>query len=175
MPLGFCNPPMCWMLTYNFNAAALLVMRPKDVPQWNKGFAPGAGQFQQQANAFKAQLNAQANVACGGNCVCVRLHPNALNVNLAPQRIGPHPNVPGLDLYMTGINMTGWFGICAMKGAMKIKKGGKWIPVEDLGPKDTLNPPSSSGSPGGKKKGGKGKKKKKATRSSGSRPPRRRR
>ena len=60
--------------------------------------------------------------ACGGNCVCVRLHPNALNINLAPQRIGLHPNVPGLDLYMTGINLTGWFGLCALKKQVKIKK-----------------------------------------------------
>jgi len=159
MPQGFCIPPVCWNLTYNFAAAGILVIKPKDVPNWAQGIAMPLGSFPAMEGAFMAQLNAGANLACDHDCVCVRLHKKAVTLALPPQRLGAHP-LGKTDVYMTGITVTGFWGVCLAKKWVKVKKGDKWIPVEDLPQSDILTPPSSSGgsSGGHKKKGKKGKK-----------------
>jgi len=161
LPPGVCIPPMCWQLTYNFANIVVFLIKPADAAagNWNKKQLMPVNMFQNQVNAAQAALNAQANVACDKDCVCVRLHPNAVNFTTRV-RIGAGPGGL-LDVYMDNIAVTGFFGLCARKKWVRVKKGGKWIPVEDLGPADILTPlPSSGGSGGGnKKKGKKGKKK----------------
>jgi hypothetical protein len=123
--------------------------------------------FPNEAAAFRAKMNAMANVSCDQDCVCMRLHKNAVTVNYDPQYMCPHPNLANVDLYMTGITATGFFGLCLPKrGSIRIKKGDKWVYPEELPSTDILTPPSSppggssGGSGSGKKKKGKKKPKK---------------
>ena len=162
MPAGFCNPPMCWNLAYNFANINLIVIKPADVPNWGKGLIVPANQFAQMVAAFQAQLNAQALTLCGANCVCVRLHKKAVQWKLTPMRMGPHPAGGPAEIYMDGIVGRGWFGLCALRGQVRIQKGNKWVPVEDLTPPDIMDSSSTPPSPpvgGSKKKKGTKKKK----------------
>jgi len=150
---GFCTPPVCWNLTYNFAAAADLVIKPKDVPTWAKGIPMPLGSFPAMEAAFMAQLNAGATLRCDQDCLCVRLHKKAITVALPPQRIGPHP-LGKTDVYMTGITVTGFWGMCLLKhGGVRIKKGDKWVYPDELPSSDLLVPPPSPGGSSHKKAG----------------------
>lgn len=163
MAEGFCAPPLCWDLTYNFAGMRLFVLKPEDVPNWGKGINIPLNQFPNEVAAFQAKLNAQARTLCANaNCVCLRLHKKAVTFALGPQKIGAHPG--GVtDIFLDGVTATGWFGLCSPKGRIKLEKGGKSVPVEDLKEPDVILPssPHKPGSGGGSKKskkGGKGKK-----------------
>ena len=169
MPEGFCAPPLCWDLIYNFAKMKLFVLKPEDVPNWGKGINIPLNQFPNEVAAFQAKLNAQAQTLCvGANCVCVRLHKKALTFALGPQRIGAHP-AGVTDIFLDGITATGFFGLCSPRRWVKLKKGDKWVPVEDLKVPDVILPssPPKPGSSGGgskkSKKGAKGKKGRKGT------------
>jgi len=158
MPLGLCDQPVCWNVTFNFLGANLLLMQPPDVPDWTKGKKRPLANFQQMANALMAKLNADAIHVCDKNCVCVRLNKKAINVRYEPQYVGPHPD--GVrDIYMENIFANGIWGICLpKKGPIRIQKDGEWVYPEDLPATDKLpneKPPSSGGSGGHKKKKGK--------------------
>jgi hypothetical protein len=165
MPMGFCNPPVCWMLTYDFTKARIRVMNPADVPTWNKGTKAPLAMFPAEVAAFTAQMNAGATYLCDKDCVCVRLHKNAVTAKYDPMYMCPHPTVAGLVLYMEKIEATGHWGMCLpKKGSIRIKKGDDWVYPENLPDTDILTPPPSSpgggsGSGGKKKKGKKGPKK----------------
>jgi len=174
MPEGFCAPPLCWDLTYNFAAMRLFVLKPEDVPNWAKGINIPLNQFPNEVAAFQAKLNAQARTLCAdANCVCVRLHKKAITFSLGPQRIGAHPG--GItDIFLDGVTATGWFGLCSPKGRIRLQKGDKSVPVEDLKEPDVILPPSpyKPGGSGGykkSKKGGKGSKGGKRTKKRASR------
>jgi hypothetical protein len=158
MPMGFCNPPICWRITYNFANANVLTMKRKDVPNWNLGVVSPLGTFPAIEAAFMARLNAGANLSCDNDCICMRLHRRAVTVLLSPMLMGPTP-AGGRDLYMQGIQARGIWGICLPKrGGIRIKKGDKWVYPEDLPESDILPRLPSSPSPGGsshKKKKGK--------------------
>lgn len=149
MTMGFCNPPVCWRVTYNFAGASNLTMKRKDVPNWNLGVVSPLGTFPAIEAAFMARLNAGGNLQCDKDCVCMRLHRRAVVVALTPQLMGPTP-AGGRDLYMQGITARGFWGICLPKrGNIRIKKGDKWIYPEDLPAEDILPKLPSSPSPGG--------------------------
>lgn len=160
---GFCIPPVCWTLNYNFAAAGILVIKPKDVPNWAKGLPMPMGSFPAMEAAFIAQTNAGATLRCDQDCICVRLHKKAITVALPPQRIGPHP-LGKTDIYMTGITATGFWGMCLLKhGGVRIKKGDKWVYPDELPGSDLL---SADGSQGGSAHKKKAKKRRKAARRS---------
>lgn len=154
LPPGVCPNAVCWDLTYNFAACQVRVMKPADVPNWNKGALVPVNMFPQQVAQFQARLNAQAKTLCGNTCVCFKLHKKAINFRYEPMKIGPHP-AGVTDLYLEGVTARGWMGLCLAKGWVRIGKGGKWIPVEDLDAPDVIKEGSSSSPGGGGKKKGK--------------------
>jgi hypothetical protein len=168
LPPGVCERGMCWDLTYDFTKAQVIVIKPEDVPIWNKGARLPVNLFP-MAGPFQQNLLANAKTLCGNACVCWRLHKQAVNLAYDPMRMGPNPAGNQTDVYLAGVTARGWFGICFAKGWVKIWKDGKWRKVEDLGEPDLIKEGSSSGGSGGKKK--KGKKGKKAQR--GAKPRRR--
>jgi len=176
MPLGFCNPPVCWNLTFNFAQAGLIIIKPNKVPKWdadpkawnNVGQKAPLGTHPALENAFINKLNADARKICDTDCVCVRLHKRAVTVRYTPQLIGDNglAGQARREIYMENIWATGTFGMCLpKKGPIRIEKDGKWVYPEELPATDLLpndEPPSSGGSGGSgghkKKKGKKGKK-----------------
>ena len=154
LPPGVCERGMCWDLTYDFTKARIIVIKPEDVPNWNKGARLPVNLFP-MAGPFQQNLVANAKTLCGNTCVCWRLHKQAINLKYDPMRIGPNPAGNQTDVYLAGVTATGWFGICFAKGWVRIWKDGKWKKVEDLGEPDLIKESSSSGGSGGKKKKGK--------------------
>ena len=162
MPMGFCSPPVCFNLTYNFGGAGILVIKPKDVPTWAKGLKMPLGSFPALETPFVNRTNAGARLFCDKDCVCMRLHKNAITAALPPQRLGPHP-LGKADIYMEGITVTGFWGMCLpIGGGVRVQKGGKWYKPEELPDTEILTPPPSSPGSGGSshKKGKKPGKKK---------------
>jgi len=155
---GFCNPPLCWNTTYDVTNAGIIVIRPQDVPnKWHKGLKLPLNSFPALEAAFLATLNAGARLSCDKDCSCLRLNKKMLTINLPPQKVAPHP-AGVTDIYMEGIVLTGWWGIClAKKWGIRVKIGDKWVPVEELPSSELV--PSTPPPPGS---GGKKKKKKKA-------------
>jgi hypothetical protein len=160
LPPGVCERGVCWDLTYNFANCRVIVIKPEDVPNWNKGARLPVNLFPMAA-AFQQNLVANAKTLCGATCVCFRLHKKAINFKYDPMRIGPNPAGNQTDVYLEGVTARGWLGICFAKGWVRIEKDGKWEKVEDLKEPDVILEGASSGGGGKKKKGKKAPKRRK--------------
>jgi hypothetical protein len=154
LPPGVCERGVCWDLTYDFTKAQIIVIKPGDVPNWNKGARLPVNMFP-MAGPFQQNLVANARTLCGTTCVCWRLHKKAIDFKYDPMRIGPNPAGNQTDVYLAGVTARGWLGICFAKGRVRIQKDGEWVPVEDLKSPDLITEGGSSGGSGGKKKKGK--------------------